>query len=223
MKDHQTGNFKGFCYIDFVDQKSADLALSYAGSDFSGRPLKVDHTQTSSAGDTAEKSLTCYVGNLSYDTTEDSIYDFFGECGTISSVRMITDRDTGNPKGFGYVEFADQASADAALTYHGTELDGRNIRVTYDSKRSTGGGRGGRGRGGRGGGFRGGDRGGRGGFRGGDRGGFRGGRGGGFRGGDRGGRGGRGGFRGGDRGGRGGFRGGNRGTNSFRGKKITFE
>merc|ERR1712100_533434 len=203
MKDRDTQRFKGFCYIDF-DSNIADTVLDLSGSDFNGRPIKIDRTKNSSAGD-EEKSLTVYVGNLSYDTDEESVRNYFSECGSINTLRLISDRD-GNPKGFGYIEFADQDGADAAITYHGQELDGRNIRVTYDSKKpdNNRGGRGGFGdrRGGRGGfGYR---RGGRGGF--GDR---RGGRGG-F--GDRGGR-----------GGRGGDRRGGRPNTSFQGKKITFD
>merc|ERR1719282_922375 len=166
MTDRQTGNFKGFCYVDFADEESAEKAFALAGSDFNGREIKVDYTQAAATNNNAynnaqgEKSLTCFVGNLSYDTDEDSLRNFFGEAGSIASVRMITDRDTGAPKGFCYVEFEDQESADTALTYHGNELDGRNIRVTYDThKPDRGGGRGRGGRGGRGG-F--GDRGGRG-------------------------------------------------------------
>merc|ERR1712110_1130847 len=214
MTDRQTGNFKGFCYVDFPDEETAKKAFALSGSDYNGREIKVDYTQAAATNNSAynntqgEKSLTCYVGNLSYNTDEDSIRDFFSEAGSITSVRMITDRDTGASKGFCYVEFEDQETADAALSYHGNELDGRNIRVTYDSHKPD---RGGRGRG-----F--GDRGGRGfGGRGGGRGGDRGGRGFGGRGGGRGfgDRGGRG-F--GDRGGRGG-----RGAPAFAGKRMTFD
>jgi len=221
MTDRQTGNFKGFCYVDFADQQNAEKAFALAGSDYGGREIKVDYTQAAATNNNAynntqgEKSKTCFVGNLSYNCDESSIRDFFGEAGSIASVRMITDRDTGASKGFCYVEFEDQDGADTALTYHGYELDGRNIRVTYDTHKPDRGG--GRGRGGRGFGDRGG-RGGRGrGF--GDRG-F-GGRGGGRGFGDRGGRGGRGrGF--GDRGGRGG-RGGRGAPPSFAGKRVTFD
>merc|ERR1712110_743808 len=137
MTDRQTGNFKGFCYVDFPDEETAKKAFALSGSDYNGREIEVDYTQAAATNNSAynntqgEKSLTCYVGNLSYNTDEDSIRDFFSEAGSITSVRMITDRDTGASKGFCYVEFEDQETADAALSYHGNELDGRNIRVTY--------------------------------------------------------------------------------------------
>merc|ERR1712100_839950 len=139
MKDRDTQRFKGFCYIDF-DSNIADTVLDLSGSDFNGRPIKIDRTKNSSADD-------------------ESVRNYFSECGSINTLRLISDRD-GNPKGFGYIEFADQDGADAATTYHGQELDGRNIRVTYDSKKpdNNRGGRGGFGdrRGGRGGDRRGG-------------------------------------------------------------------
>ena len=236
ISDRDTGNFKGFGYFDFADQETADQALALSGSDYEGRPIKVDQTQSKATGgngrdNTAgEKSLTCFVGNLSFNTDEDAVREFLSEAGAIASVRMISDRETGQFKGLCFVQFEDQDGADAALSFHGSELDGRNVRVTYDTQKPDSG-RGGRG--GRGGGRGGFDRGGRGGYDRGGRGGFdRGGRGGYDRGGrggfDRGGRGGGRGFgggRGGDRGGRGGFdRGGRgRGAPAFAGKRVTFD
>lgn len=135
------------------------------------------------------------MGNLGFRTTEDAIYQFFGECGKVTQVRIAQGED-GRPRGFAHVEFDSPESAKKAMEFNGYDLDGRAVRLDVSASRGSGG-RGGRGgdRGGRGG--RGGFGGGRGSF-GGDRGGFRGGRGGrGF--GDRGGRGGFG-----DRGGRGG-------------------
>jgi len=81
----------------------------------------------------------------------------------VSGVRIACDRETGDPKGFGHVEFADAASVDKAMEKCGSKLDGRNIRLDYSGAKT--GGAGGGGRGGRGG-----DRGGRGGSRGGSRG-----------------------------------------------------
>jgi RNA recognition motif-containing protein len=134
-----------------------------------------------------------YVGNLSYKTTEAELRQAFEASGQVVDAKIVTDRDSGQPRGFGFVEMSSEAEAQAAIqSMHGKELSGRTLTVNEAQERAPrtgGGGGGGGGRGGFGGG--GGDRGGRGGgFGGGDRGG---------RGGDRGGRGG-GGF---DRGGRG--------------------
>lgn len=71
-----------------------------------------------------------YVGNLSYDTSEDSMSDLFGEHGQVVSARIIMDRDSGRSKGFGFVEMeTDEAASSAIASLNGTELDGRQLRV----------------------------------------------------------------------------------------------
>jgi cold-inducible RNA-binding protein len=128
-----------------------------------------------------------YVGNLSYDTTEETLRNVFEEdARTVRSVSIITDRETGRPRGFAFVEMASPAEADAAISaIDGREVDGRRLRVNEARERPPrgGGGPGGGGgpSGGPGGGPGGGPRGGGGGGGGGPRGGGprRGGRGGG--------------------------------------------
>ena len=71
-----------------------------------------------------------YVGNLSYNTTEDSLRNFFTVYGTVASVKIIFDRETGNSKGFGFIEMGTDEEASAAIAgTNGSELDGRQIRV----------------------------------------------------------------------------------------------
>jgi nucleolin len=149
----------------------------------------------------SEPSDTLFVGNLSFDAGQDAVTQAFQEHGTPVGVRIPTDPETGNYKGFGYVTFGSVDEAKTVLTaMQGAYIEGRPIRLDYSQPRPQNNGSPRGGFGGRGGG-----RGGRGGF--GDRGG-RGGRGRGF--GDRGGRGGRGGSTN-----RGGF-------GDFSGKKTTF-
>ncbi|MFQ5341202.1 MAG: RNA recognition motif domain-containing protein [Anaerolineae bacterium] len=103
-----------------------------------------------------------YVGNLSYDTREDQLRELFGQAGTVESVVIITDRDTGRSKGFGFIEMSSDAEAREAINrFNGQALEGRDLTVDEARPRRDRGGGGGRGRGGRGGGGRG--RGGRGG------------------------------------------------------------
>ena len=129
----------------------------------------------------SEPSDTLFVGNISFEANEDIIGEEFGKYGTVQGVRLPTDPDSGNPKGFGYVQFGSIDEAKEAFeNMKGAAICGRPIRLDYGRARDPNGGspRGGGRGGGRGrGGF--GDRGGRGGGRG--RGGFgdRGGRGGG--------------------------------------------
>ena len=130
-----------------------------------------------------------YCGNLSYSFSSSDLEKLFSEFGSVESAQVITDRDTGRSKGFGFVEMATDAEAEAAISgLNETEHDGRPITVNEAKPREDRGGGGGRGRGGYGGG-RGGGGGGYGGGRGGGGGGYGGGRGGGGGRGDRGDRG----------------------------------
>ncbi len=89
-----------------------------------------------------------YVGNLPFSATEDSLRDLFTEHGEVLSLNLITDRDTGRPRGFGFVEMENADAAIAALD--GTEFEGRNLKVNIAKDRpDRGGGGGGGGGGGR--------------------------------------------------------------------------
>ncbi len=88
-----------------------------------------------------------YVGNLPFSATEDSLRDLFTEHGEVLSLNLITDRDTGRPRGFGFVEMENADAAIAALD--GTEFEGRNIKVNVAKDRPDRGGGGGGGGGGR--------------------------------------------------------------------------
>jgi RNA recognition motif-containing protein len=117
-----------------------------------------------------------YVGNLPFSATEQVLNDTFAQCGTVESVKIITDRETGRSKGFGFVEMSSDAeAADAITKFHGADYDGRAMTVSEARPMAP---RESRGGGGGGGGSRGGFGGGGGGGRGGNRGGFGGGGGG---------------------------------------------
>ncbi|KAL9634472.1 MAG: hypothetical protein Q9164_004064 [Protoblastenia rupestris] len=218
--DKQSGRSKGFGYVKFVNAASGEKAKAEKHrTELDGRTINVDFNQpkdnstprqerAQKYGDSqpSEVSSTLFVANLAFDATSDLVGEEFGKHGSVIGVRLPTDKDTGAPKGFGYVEFSSVEEAQKVFgAMSGATIMGRPIRLDYSTPRpprnddSPGGFRGGRG--GRGG-F---DRGGRGGGRG--RGGF-----------DRGGR-------GGDRGGRG--RGGRGGTTNrggfgdFQGKKMS--
>jgi RNA recognition motif-containing protein len=110
-----------------------------------------------------------YVGNLAYGVTNTDLENMFAPYGTVQSVQVIIDRDTGRSKGFGFVEMGSNAEAQAAMTaLNGKEVDGRQLTVNEARPREDRGGGGGGGRGGHGGG-RGGGGGGRGGGGGGRR------------------------------------------------------
>ncbi|KAJ2497821.1 hypothetical protein GGH96_004821 [Coemansia sp. RSA 1972] len=179
--DSSTGRPRGFGYVDFASEEARDKAMASDYVEIEGRQLRMDVATTksnkredgaSSSNPTNPPSKTLFMGNMSFHSTEDSIREAFSECGEVVSVRIVTDRETGRPKGFGYIEFETVEAATSAIAWNGTDLDGRNIRLDYSTPRTNDGGgrgggrggfRGGRGGGGRGGGFRGGRGGGRGG------------------------------------------------------------
>lgn len=232
ITDRDSGRSKGFGYVEFTKVEDAAKALEgKTGAEVDGRGLRIDFSegrQNKDANGTPQQrsndrakqygdvpkppAATLFVGNISFDADESTLTEVFSEHGGIKGIRLPTDRDTGNPKGFGYIEFNSVEEATSAYeALQGVDVAGRPVRLDYASERQPNDSAGGRGGfGGRG------DRGGRG------RGGF----------GDRGGRGGRGGFdrggrgggrgRGGDRGGRGGASTNRGGFGDFSGKKTTF-
>ncbi|KAL8911530.1 MAG: hypothetical protein Q9172_007655 [Xanthocarpia lactea] len=217
VTDRESGRSRGFGYVEFVNP--ADGAKAHAekkGAELDGRTINLDYAtakkekpaggyqeRSNKYGDqTNEPSSTIFCANLAFGATQDDVSDAFGEHAPVSAVRIPTDRESGQPKGFAYVEFGSIEEAVTAFEgMKGASISGRAIRIDYASSkpRNEDGGRGGFG--GRGGGR------GRGGF---DRGGRGGGRG-------------RGGFdRGGGRGGRGGGSTNRGGFGDFKGKKMTF-
>ena len=71
-----------------------------------------------------------YVGNLAYSTTKEKVQELFAQAGEVSEVTLITDRDTGRPKGFGFVEMAtDNGAQEAIKRFNGYTLDNRQLTV----------------------------------------------------------------------------------------------
>ena len=89
-----------------------------------------------------------FVGNLSFTATEDGVRAMFEAYGSVDRVSIVTDRDTGQPKGFGFVEMTNDAEAEKAISeLNGTELNGRALTINEarpKTERSGGGGGGGR-------------------------------------------------------------------------------
>ena len=170
--DRNTGKSRGFAFVEFATVEAANAAVAQNGQkEIDGRVVNIDKTTSKPAnpegrakafGDSqSEPSTVLFVGNVSFNTTEDQLWEVFAEFGEVKSVRLPTERDSGRPKGFGYVEFTDIETAKKAFEgAKGMDVDGRAIRLDFSQPRdgaSGGGGGGGRGRGR--GGFGGGDRG----------------------------------------------------------------
>jgi len=82
-----------------------------------------------------------YVGNLSYSTTPDQLQAAFSEFGNIAELKLIEDRETGRSKGFAFITYEQPSAAESALSLNGTDLDGRQIKVSLareDRDRGTG-------------------------------------------------------------------------------------
>ncbi|HQZ82486.1 MAG TPA: RNA-binding protein [Pyrinomonadaceae bacterium] len=98
--------------------------------------------------------MKLYVGNLSFNTSNQDLSDLFGAIGTVESANVIEDRETGRSRGFGFVEMASQADGENAISQlNGKEVDGRELKVNEAKpqvRNNSGGGYGGGGGGGRG-------------------------------------------------------------------------
>jgi RNA recognition motif-containing protein len=87
-----------------------------------------------------------YVGNLPFNATEDSVRTLFAEFGAVQSVALVNDRETGRPRGFGFVEMASGDAAKAMQSLNGKDFGGRPLKVNEAQDRPRGGGGGGFGR-----------------------------------------------------------------------------
>lgn len=92
--------------------------------------------------------MKIYVGNISFDSTEESLRNAFAEHGEVEEVAVITDRDTGRPRGFAFVTMPDSAARAAIDALNGKELDGRALNVNEARAKTERGGGGGQRRGG---------------------------------------------------------------------------
>jgi cold-inducible RNA-binding protein len=84
--------------------------------------------------------MKLYVGNLPYNISDDQLNAMFSKFGTPDSARVITDRDTGQSKGFGFVEFSNDEQAKQAMSLHGTDFGGRSLTVNEARPRNESGG-----------------------------------------------------------------------------------
>ena len=117
--DRNTGRSRGFGYVTFATTEAVEAALALNGKEIDGRAINVDKSEEKDKSEVREKraqkfgdsasepASVLFVGNLSFDSTEDGLWEVFGEYGEVKSVRLPTNPETGNPRGFGYVEYVD--------------------------------------------------------------------------------------------------------------------
>ena len=87
-----------------------------------------------------------YVGNLPFSATEDSVRTLFAAHGTVEKVSLINDRDTGRPRGFGFIEMSNADASKAMQALNGKDMDGRALKINEAQDKPRGGGGGGGGR-----------------------------------------------------------------------------
>ncbi|XP_061221671.1 RNA-binding protein 34 [Neopsephotus bourkii] len=125
-KVHPNAKFVN-AYIVFKEECDAIKALKENGTEIvSGFHIRVDIASKSSSHD---NKRSVFVGNLSYDISDDAVREHFSVCGGVVAVRIVRDRNTGLGKGFGYVLFEDTDAVHLALRLNGTDLVGRKVRV----------------------------------------------------------------------------------------------
>ena len=122
------------------------IGREFPGSDFPSGPRPINAPRRISTRGEQDNPLgnKLYVGNLSFDSTEADLKELFSQHGTVESVAVITDRETGRARGFAFVEMSEASAVqDAIRALDGNEFGGRNIKVNEAQDRRGGGGGGG--------------------------------------------------------------------------------
>merc|ERR1712136_218159 len=135
LKDAETGRSRGIAFITFATKEGVKKALEFDGDDYGGRNIKVNLATPKGDGKgkgkskgPGEKPVGCtsvVVKGLSYEVTED---DLRKNC---NNVKLLTDRETGESKGIGFVDFDDGKQVDEAIKLNNTELKGRTFFMDY--------------------------------------------------------------------------------------------
>jgi len=135
------GRSSGTAIINFKTKQACETCLELNGSDFNGRWLNIKYSTPKPIWSPREPSqkvdgcTTVFVGNLSFQIDENTLREAFGECGEITQVRFAEDRETGQFKGFGHIEFAKTESTNLAVKMTGTNIMGRPVRVDFANPR----------------------------------------------------------------------------------------
>ncbi|XP_038989001.1 protein gar2 [Phoenix dactylifera] len=134
MRFAESGKFRGIAILTFKTEAAAKRALALNGADMGGfylkiKPFKANHTQKSDfAPEMVEGYNRIYVGNLSWDITEDDLRKLFSDC-KISSIRWGTDKETDDFKGYAHVDFVDSVSLTIALKLDQNAICGRPVKI----------------------------------------------------------------------------------------------
>lgn len=150
MEDRETGKFRGSGIIEFDSTEAAGKAALMGpdgseGTEIMGRPCRTRiweeraSTPKREARPLSERPDNCttvFCGNLSFDIDDDKMAEFFAKCGEVKQIRWLTDRESGEFKGCGFVEFTTCEAVDAAVKMNGEQCLGRGIRLDYSAPRA---------------------------------------------------------------------------------------
>merc|ERR1712032_452799 len=152
VRDRSTGRSRGIAFITFEDETGLKAAIKFDGTDYGGRALRVSRAESKGAGKGSKKTGARDAGSgggfvtgarppgctsvvlkgLSYEASESDVLSHFAACGVgPASAKILRDRETGESRGRGFVEFSDEQSVDQALQLSGGELRGRRVFVDY--------------------------------------------------------------------------------------------
>lgn len=147
MTDKESGKFYGTAFVEFNDPTAAQEALKLNSQELLGRPVKVEISRPkklksgtySKDGNRGSKPLsekpeycnTVFVGGLPAEVTDDNMFELFNGCGSITKIRWVLDKASGEFRGCGFVEFEDDSYIDKAVAKNATKMMGRSLRIDY--------------------------------------------------------------------------------------------
>ena len=152
MVDRDTQRFKGCAWVEFESAEHAAAAVALNGTEIMERAAKIEFARPKPGGERSpargakaqgesiraqplkpkpEGCVTCFAGNLSWEIDDDACRAFFEGCGPIERIKWLTDRETGEFKGCGFITFETEAALDKAVALRGEELLGRAIKLDY--------------------------------------------------------------------------------------------
>jgi len=154
LTHRDTGDFKGCGFCEFTTSEAVDKFVKLNGQRLNGRPIRIDYAQSKRSGggggggggkreprplsEKPDGCTTVFCGNLSFDITEDAIHELAKACDItdgVKNIRWLTDRETQEFKGCGFIEFHDTESVDKFVAKNGKDVMGRSIRIDYAKPR----------------------------------------------------------------------------------------
>jgi len=158
LTDKESGKFRGSGFVTFDSTEAATKAVAKTEQDVLGRPIGISFAapkandrggnaggkfggkpkHSMSSKPMSEKPHGCmgfFVGNLPYDVDDDSMREFASDCGEVSAIRWVTNKETGEFKGCGFIDFVDAEAVDKFALKNGKEFNGRQVRIDYAQPR----------------------------------------------------------------------------------------